>query len=114
MYQRGDLYWGNLDPQKGSEQAGTRPVLIFQDESLWPAANTAVIIPFTSQLQWRRLPTCVFVPGGTGGLRQDSVALCHQIRMLDKSGIGNHIGTLPPEVLREIEDVVLLTLGLAD
>jgi mRNA interferase MazF len=51
-------------------------------------------------------------PNGTAGLPQDSVALCHQIRVLDKRGIFGRIGTLPPVVMEQIEVVVRVTLGL--
>jgi mRNA interferase MazF len=108
----GDLHWGDLDPQKGSEQGGSRPVLIFQDDRLNRAGNTVVVIPFTTSVRWARLPTYVFVPAGTGGLPQDSVALCHQIRVLDKRGIGGRIVTLSSATMGEVERVVRSTLGL--
>jgi mRNA interferase MazF len=85
---------------------------VFQDDRLSRAGNTVVVIPFTTSVQWAKLPTCVFIPVGTGGLPQDSVALCHQIRVLDKRGIAGRIGTLPPSTMNEIERVVRTTLGL--
>jgi mRNA interferase MazF len=112
VFHRGDIHWGDLDPQKGSEQGGRRPVLIFQDDRLNRAGNTIVVIPFTTSLRWARLPSCVLIPKGTGGLPQDSVALCHQIRVLDKRGIHGRIGTLPTAVLADIERIVRTTLGL--
>lgn len=54
----------------------------------------------------------VFVPAGEGGLRQDSVTLCHQMRALDKKGRVDRWGTLPLERMADIEQVVLLTLGV--
>jgi len=83
---RGDVYLADLDPTKGSEQAGRRPVLIFEDDRLIPATLTVVVVPFTTNLKMQNLPTCVFVPAGEGGLRVDSVAIGHQIRALDKRG----------------------------
>lgn len=83
---RGDVYLADLDPTKGSEQAGKRPVIVFQDNRLIPATLTVLVIPFTTNLKMRKLPTCVLIPTGEGGLRQDSVALCHQMRALDKAG----------------------------
>jgi mRNA interferase MazF len=112
VFRRGEIYWGELDPQKGSEQGGRRPVLIFQDDRLNRAGNTVVIIPFTTAVRWARLPTCVLVRQGVGGLPQDSVALCHQIRVLDKRGIAGRLGMLPPQVMAQIERVVRRTLGL--
>lgn len=109
---RGDVYLANLDPTKGSEQAGTRPVLILQHDTLNKVTRTVVVIPFTKTLRIARLPSCVLVPAGEGGLRADSVALCHQIRALDKSGLLTYWGTLSSARLAEIERVVAFTLGM--
>ena len=109
---RGEIYWGILDPQKGSEQGGRRPVLILQDDRINRAGNTVVIIPFTTTLKLAQLPSCVMVPAGVGGLPQNSVALCHQIRVLDKHGLGNKIGMLPPNILVQIENALRRTLTL--
>ncbi len=109
---RGDIYLADLDPAKGSEQAGRRPVLIFEDDRLIRVTLTVVVIPFTTNLKMQNLPTCVFVPAGEGGLRQDSVAICHQIRALHKAGLVQHWGSLPAARLAEIERAVLRTLGL--
>jgi mRNA interferase MazF len=109
---RGDIYLADLDPTKGSEQAGTRPVLVFQHDTLNKVTRTVVVVPFTKTLRMAHLPSCVLVPAGEGGLRYDSVALCHQIRALDKSGLLTCWGTLPSIRLAEIERVVAFTLGM--
>lgn len=88
------------------------PIWILQDSRLIRTGNTVVIIPFTSNVRRAALPTCVLVRKGGGGLSEDSVALCLQILALDKSSIGPRIGTLPPDVLAQIEETVILTLGL--
>ena len=74
---RGDVYLADLDPVKGSEQAGRRPVVVFEDSRLIAVTLTVVAIPFTTNLRMQRLPTCVLVPAGEGGLRQESIAICH-------------------------------------
>jgi mRNA interferase MazF len=48
---------------------------------------------------------------GNGGLGQDSVALCFQLRALDKTRLISKIGQLSPEIIAQLEEVVLLTLG---
>jgi mRNA interferase MazF len=109
---RGDVFLADLDPVKGSEQAGRRPVLILEDDRLIRATLTVVVIPFTTNLKMQNLPTCVLVPAGEGGLRQDSVAICHQLRALDKQGLVQHWGSLPTGRIAEIERAVLRTLGV--
>jgi len=109
---RGDVYLADLDPVKGSEQAGRRPVLLFEDDRLIKATLTIVVIPFTKNLAMGKLPTCVLIPKGEGGLRQDSIAICHQIRALDKAGLVEYWGTLPKHRIQEIEKTVKITLGM--
>lgn len=57
------------------------------------------------------LPTCILIPSGEGGIDRDSVALCHQLRVLDVTRLERKLGELNPETLVNIESVVLLTLG---
>lgn len=109
---RGDVYLADLDPARGSEQAGRRPVLIFEDDRLIQATLTVVVLPFTTNLAMQKLPTCVLVPRGEGGLHQDSIVICHQMRALDKRGLLNRWGALSAERLAEVERAVLRTLGI--
>jgi mRNA interferase MazF len=119
IFKRGEVYKGRLNPQKGSEQAGDRPVLIFQINQLNNTAPTTVIIPFTTKQKYKNLPSCVFVPKGEGGLEEDSIALCHQIRVIDKNkglldNLGNaeQKGKLSSATMSLIEETVAKTLGL--
>ena len=80
---RGEVWLADLNPIRGSEQAGIRPVLIFQNDTINRFTTTVVTIPFTTNLRRARLPSCVLLTTGDGGLTSDSVALCHQLRVLD-------------------------------
>ena len=75
--QKGDVYLAELDPVVGSEQAGTRPVVIVQNSVLNRVTRTVVAVPFTTNLRRAELPSAVLIPRGEGGLYQDSVALCY-------------------------------------
>ncbi|QFS48179.1 type II toxin-antitoxin system PemK/MazF family toxin [Nostoc sphaeroides] len=66
--QRGEVWLANLDPTKGSEQAGTRPVIIFQDDIVAEFSTTVITIPLTTNLRHVSLPTCLLIPSGEGGL----------------------------------------------
>jgi mRNA-degrading endonuclease toxin of MazEF toxin-antitoxin module len=61
---------------------------------VWP---TVIVIPVTSQAQYRHLPTCVDVPRGMGGLTTASVALCRLMMAVDKRRILDYMGALPVE-----------------
>ena len=111
---RGDIYFADLNPTQGSEQYGKRPVVIFQRDSISKYTRTLVVVPFAaSQVdKYRQLPSCVFVPKGIGGLYEDSVALGHQIRTLDRARLIDYLGSLPDSWLVEIEKVVAFTLQI--
>ncbi|HAT13526.1 MAG TPA: PemK family transcriptional regulator [Microcoleaceae bacterium UBA11344] len=111
MTRRGEIWIANLDPTQGSEQAGVRPTIIFQNDTISRYTTTVIGIPLTTNLRRASLPSCVLIPGGEGGLTQDSVALCHQLRVLDKTRLRNKIGEVNPEILVQLENIVLFTLG---
>lgn len=77
---RGEIYSANLQPRSGSEQQGRRPVIVishdgFNQNLRW---RSIIVIPVsTSSAQARLGSTAILLPQGTGGLNQESVALCH-------------------------------------
>jgi mRNA interferase MazF len=109
---RGEIWLANLNPTRGSEQAGIRPVLIFQNDVVSKFASTVLAIPLTTNLRRASLPTCVQIPKGEGGLASDSVVLCHQLRVLDKTRLQRKLGTVSQETLSAIESRVLFTMGI--
>ena len=76
---RGDIYLADLNPSRGSEQAGIRPVIIIQHNNIDRFTSTVVVIPLTSNLRRAQIPGTMVIPAGQGGLNQESVALCYQI-----------------------------------
>ncbi len=108
---RGEVWLANLNPVRGSEQAGIRPILIFQTDSINRFTTTVLTIPFTTNLRRASLPSCVQVSASEGGLTSDSVALCHQLRVLDKTRLTKKLGKLSGAVIAEIEECVLFTVG---
>lgn len=103
---RGEVWMTTLDPVRGSEQAGTRPVLILQTEPLNNFLRTVVVVPFTTNLKWGRYLFCVQVSAGEGGLTGDSVALCHQIRTTDKTRLIRLMGTVTENTLANVERAI--------
>lgn len=112
IVKRGEIWLAELNPTRGSEQAGTRPVLILQNNSINRFTNTFLTIPFTTNLRRASLPTCVRLNQGEGGLANDSVALCHQFRVLDKSRLIPRLGSISDDTLAAIERCVLFTTGI--
>ena len=108
---RGEVLLADLNPTKGSEQGGTRPVIVFQNNIVSQFTTTVITIPLTINLRGASLPTCLLIPSGEGGLAQDSVALCYQLRVLDRTRLQRKLSELKPETLTNLERIVLLTLG---
>ena len=91
---RGEIWLAILDPTRGSEQAGTHPVLVFQNDLVNRFTTTVLAIPLTTNLRRASLPSCVRISKGEGGLTSDSIALCHQLRVLDKRRLQRKLGTM--------------------
>ena len=81
---RGDIYLADLNPSRGSEQAGIRPVIIVQHNNIDRFTSTVVVIPLTSNLRRAQIPGTMVIPAGQAGLNQESVALCYQIVVIDR------------------------------
>lgn len=109
IIKRGEIWLAELNPIRGSEQAGTRPVLILQNDSINRFTRTFLAIPLTTNLRRASLPTCVLLPEGDGGLAADSVALCHQLRVLDKSRLIRRLGVVSALSLAAIDQCVRFT-----
>jgi mRNA interferase MazF len=103
---RGEVHWADLVPRSGSEQTGRRPVIIISHDGFnqTPGWKSIIVAPIsTSVPQRRRGPTVIEIPAGTGGLPKESFAVCHQVTTLDRAKLTKRIGTLPAEVLRQVE-----------
>ena len=109
---RGEAWFANLDPTRGTEQAGFRPVIVFQTDEVSEFTNTLLCIPLTTNLRRASLPTCLLIRQGEAGLTSDSVALCHQLRALDKTRLQRRLGTLSPETLLALESRMIFTMGI--
>lgn len=110
---RGDIFEARLDPTEGSEQAGTRPVVVVSRDAINQASPVVVILPCTTYREGRRIyPSQVLLRAPDGGLRVDSVALGEQVRAIAKTRLGQRWGTLSSEALRRIERALLITLDL--
>ena len=107
-YQWG-IYLAGLDPVHGSEQAGQRPILVISREMINQVLPVVNVVPLTSLKSPERkiYPNEVLLPAGTGGISVDSIALCYQIRTLDKSRLIVRLGQVTE---RKIQAQVLAAL----
>jgi mRNA interferase MazF len=112
---RGDVFWADLAPRSGSEQKGRRPVIVVSNDGFnrvetW---RSIIVVPLsTSTAQRRRGPTAVTIPKGAAGLREETVALCHQVTTLDRTKLTAHVGELPAAIRDRIDDGLRAALAL--
>lgn len=99
--QQGEIWFADLDPTKGSEQAGKRPVVIISGDSLNDTLPVVIVVPVSSKL--KSYPTCVTLKASrVNGLKRDSEAIPFQIRTLAKKRLVKRVGRVTPTELREI------------
>ena len=109
---RGDIYLADLNPSRGSEQAGIRPVILVQRQNLDRFTRTIVVIPVTTNLRRAQIPCTVLIAAGEGGLSQESVALCYQIVVIDRQRLQRQLGTLSTVYLQRLGEAIRYTLDL--
>jgi mRNA interferase MazF len=106
---RGQIYRVNLEPAQGSEQQGdARPCMILSITPFNAKLKTVSIVPLSSSP--RALPPLI-VSTPSGG-KPESTALCHQIRVIDKSRIGKYMGNMSADDIAKIEVAVRQIYGL--
>jgi mRNA interferase MazF len=108
------IYWASLDPVKGSEQAGRRPVLLVSDDSV-NVLNQVTILPLSKVKSPDRTvyPNEAFLPREHSGLPDDSIVLAHQIRSLDKNRFEREAGRISDSAIQErILKAIRVQLGL--
>lgn len=109
---RENVFLVDLNPVVGTEQSGIRPALVIQIDKANARSPHTVVIPFTTKIRQAILPSHVKVPAGIGGLQEDSVLLCEQIRVIDKRRLLKRIGKIDKACLAEIHKGLKTILGL--
>lgn len=110
---RGEIWFAELSPTRGSEQSGVRPVLVVQNNAINRFKTTVLAIPLTTNMRRAALPSCVAVAAGEGGLPEASVLLCHQLRALDVNRLRNKVGDVSADTLQMAARCLLFTLGIS-
>jgi mRNA interferase MazF len=111
---RGEVYLTTLPSSNGSEQCGTRPVIIvsndkFNQDARW---HSILVVCVTKSQNQSNRASVAFIPKGVANLRKDSWALCHQVFVIDKNKLTTLIGELPANYLRDVERGLKVALYL--
>ncbi len=112
IVKRGDIFYADLSPVVGSEQGGTRPVLIIQNDTGNKHSPTVIAAAITSQTGKAKLPTHISIAGGSVGLTKDSIVLLEQVRTIDKRRLREHMGRLDEKQMNQIDTAIAVSLGL--
>ena len=112
IYKRGDVYWADLNPFFGSEQGGTRPVLVLQNDAGNFFSPTLIVAPMSSQVDKRTdLPTHIVLEQ-VRGLEGPSLIMLEQLKTIDKRRVRSYAGKLTKEQMAEVEAALTGTLGI--
>lgn len=110
---RGEIWIGNLNPNRGAETGKIRPVLIVQANFLTRQGNeTVIVLPLTTQVRPAKEPLHVTIPA-RDRLRETCQVMPEQPRTLDRSRLtGGPLTTLTADEMAKVEKVLLAVLGM--
>ena len=106
---RGGIYWADLDPTRGREQAGSRPVLVLSHDVFNERSGTVIAVALTSRPQRAGFPLTLELPDL--GLPKRSWVKISQVRTLSVDRIGKQVGIVPENVLRRIVEGLVDLIG---
>ena len=112
IIKRGDIYYAELNPVIGSEQGGTRPVLIISNDIGNKHSPTVIIAAITSRVHTKaKLPTHTAV-NDFEGLDKDSIILLEQIRTIDKHRLKQYMGLMPDNIMARVDKALAISVAL--
>lgn len=106
---RGDVLWAELDPTRGHEQAGRRPVVVLSHDVFNERSGTVIAMVVTSQEPRAGFPLSLELENA--GLPKRSWAKVSQIRTLSVDRLGDRLGRVPPEDLDRLVDGLVEIIG---
>lgn len=110
---RGEIYDARLEPVEGSEQGGTRPVIIVTRDAINAYSPVVLAVPCTTYQTAKRVyPTQVLIQSPDGGLTNDSIAMADQVRVLSKTRLLRLRGMLSDEAMLLLNQTLLIALDL--
>jgi len=109
---RGEVYWVDWEPARGVEQAGRRPALVVQNDRGNEFSPYTVVATISSAPLPRVYPFTVALEPGEANLPRASHVNCAQLMTIDQSRLGERIGQLRPEALRQVDEALRYELDL--
>lgn len=114
VVKRGDIFYADLSPVIGSEQGGTRPVLVVQNDVGNKFSPTVIVAAITSQINKAKMPTHIEISAHEFGLLKDSVVLLEQVRTIDKKRLREKIGRLSDDLISQVDEALGISFGITE
>lgn len=120
---RGEIYWVEFDPVKGSEQGGLRPALVVQNDVGNRHSPTTIVAAITRTLPREPYPFVVVIEPEESGLPDSSAVNCAQLATIQQGSPGGRlrpprgektvraIGRLPAHKMAEVDRALSYSLG---
>lgn len=109
---KGDIWYVDLPSNGDNIQSGVRPCIIVSNNIANKFSPVIQIVALTSKMNKAKIPTHVFFEQGQFGLEENSIALCEQIRPINKKLLMDKIGSLDEKNLERIDKAMLIQLQL--
>ena len=110
---RGELYWVDWSPGRGTEIIGTRPALIIQNDIGNEVSPTTIVASCSTAME-KPFPFLVPVTSRESGLPKDCNINLATIMTIEKSRLGDRCGELSKEKMDEVDKALQISLGLDD
>jgi len=108
---RGEVWLADVNPTRGREQAGRRPVLVLSEDLFNQGpAGLVIVLPMTSTI--RPVPTHVRIAPPEGGVKHTSAILCEAVRSISSDRLLERWGAVTPPTMDGIEDCMRILLRL--
>ena len=113
QYKRGNVYWVDFGITDGSEQGGVRPAVIIQNDIGNKYSPTVIVCPISSEIKKKELPTHVYLSEyKMYGLTKPSQVITEQIRTIDKTKVGDHIGYIDETAMLKVNKALEVSVQI--
>lgn len=108
---RGDVFWVDWNPSRGSEQSGRRPALVIQNDTGNRSSPTTIVAAITTAVR-RPYPFLVNITAAESGLTTDSTVNLSAILTVDQTRLRDKCDTLSEARMHQVDEAIGVSLGL--
>ena len=112
MVRRGEVYYVDRSPGRGSEQSGILPALVIQNNVGNQFSPTTIVTAISTQ-RGKTYPFQVPIVAQEGGLPRESIVKCEQIQTINQARLGPLVGVLSMEKMQEVDLALKRSLELS-